>query len=1349
MSELINWLGDIGQDGYQRIYENCGIELDKSTSSGEWSVKCIIHEDKHASMSINKKSGLYKCHVSTCSAFDGGNVLSFLKLQKNIEIAEAIDYICKLLNILPPASDSNYKTKNKEIRIINDSIVEKYHQNLLESKKAKKALMEQRGFTLETLEKFRIGYEVKLERYTIPVYDENNKVINIRRYKMNVKVMKMLSYVDKEKNKYGTMRIFNIKNLLENREVIFTEGETDSILLEQYGFNSFTVTSGAGTFNTDWLPFFKNKIVHIAFDLDAVGKSGALKIAEVLYNVCEKVYIVTLPDTVGEHGDITDFFVSLKYKQEQFRTLLNVAKLWTPEAEEEEKIVSVTLGQASGAQYFGKKLKIPILISGKDTAPYLVPGKFILYCDKNAGKACAACPLAIEGGEKLIQLSAKDPEILELIDCSRDQQRDAIKKMSGNFKFCPRMHINIQKYINVEQIRMIPKISFSTEENEYVARTGYYIGHGIKTNRYYHILGYTFPEPKKEYATHIFSDIESAQDDIESFKLTDELKKKLKIFQQSPSESVSDKLYTIAKDFEDNITMIYGRKDMQIAMDLVYHSCLVFKFQNRLVKKGWLTGLVLGDSVAGETKVFVKIDGNYKYCNLIELEKLITVDTHLEVPSIDENAKVVWKTATLTPHPVNKDIYEVTLMGNKKIVITGDHSLFTRKATHANSCRKVKPIEVRKMNMKSPIAAISTLNDDIADNPLFDDDELIMFGYWVGNGSYGGKWAVAIAMGPYKDILSFLKRFTKKKKLNYRISKKVRNNRNFSIKSIDYVQKMKQLGFNSGKNFSKEIPSWVIETLSNKQIAMFLRGLFSADGSVSYRGFSKEKGHNMVVRLGSIYKDLLKRTELLLLRLGIESRVSEKGYISKNWSVHPCYNLSISGVDYFYKKIGFIQKDKNLKLKKLTALKRKTRKKDRPQLVFKNIKEIKKLGKQKRMMYDFTVPGTEKFITANGIICSNTGTGKSFMVTRLIEHYKLGDRICAEGATYAGLIGALSQVAGKWSLMWGKLPLSDRRLLVIDEMSGLRPEVIEKLTDCLSTGVASITKVITEETNARARILFLTNSKEGRPLNAYQGGIIALKSVIPKMEDIRRLDFAMTVAKDEVDSKIINTKHPANGITAYTSDLCHGLVLWCWSRKPDDIIISEKSQDAILETARYLSDKYSSQIPLVEAADQRFKIARMAVACAGRLYSTDDSGDKLVVTPEHVYFVRNFLDFIYSKDSMGYDVFSKAVRKKTEMSESSKEYLTEELLSLPHISQLRTFLMDNNFFKKYDMIDQIGYSNEEAKDVWRFLSKNYLITLHGKFGYTKEPNLIFILKELEKGDGTGRAIVTNGEADEE
>ena len=96
-------------------------------------------------------------------------------------------------------------------------------------------------------------------------------------------------------------------------KLLITEGETDALLMKSKGIACITGTHGAGTTKDVWMEHFKPEIeYYICYDNDNAGKTGATKIAGKLFSHgCKNIFIIDLPEVVGEKGDLGDYIVRL------------------------------------------------------------------------------------------------------------------------------------------------------------------------------------------------------------------------------------------------------------------------------------------------------------------------------------------------------------------------------------------------------------------------------------------------------------------------------------------------------------------------------------------------------------------------------------------------------------------------------------------------------------------------------------------------------------------------------------------------------------------------------------------------------------------------------------------------------------------------------------------------------------------------------------------------------------------------------------------------------------------------------------------------------------------------------
>lgn len=368
------------------------------------------------------------------------------------------------------------------------------------------------------------------------------------------------------------------------------------------------------------------------------------------------------------------------------------------------------------------------------------------------------------------------------------------------------------------------------------------------------------------------------------------------------------------------------------------------------------------------------------------------------------------------------------------------------------------------------------------------------------------------------------------------------------------------------------------------------------------------------------------------------------------------------------------------------------------------------------------------------MVMGDSGQGKTEMAMALLAHYRMGERIQGEQSSTAGLIGGLEKISDTWMLSWGRIPLNDKRLLVIDETQGLKAESIESMSDVRATGVAEITKIRTEKTNARCRIVWLANPVTGLTLAQHNQGVLSIKELFKKPEDIRRLDFAIAVASADVDfARSINVRHDAATAPRFGSESCRLLVLWAWSRRADQIEFTSGAMDAILASATDMGRRYHPSIPLVEPSDQRLKLARLSVAAAARVYSTDQTGERVIVAAEHVAFVVAFLDRIYSARAMAYDEYSQSMMKGETLNSDEIDEVTIEIRGWTNSDDAISFLRTASIFRKTDLTDGLDWTDSYTRERLKFLTGHRLIRTT-RNGYFKTPAFIVLLRSLSNGE---------------
>ncbi len=288
---------------------------------------CPFHNEKTPSFSVDTVKQLYHCF----GCGEGGDVISFIQKTENLDFIEAVEFLAKKVghglkyNFRGTGESSKIKNRLAEL----NGLAAKYFSFvLLNSNKGKPSLkyLEERGFSLKTIQEFGIGYSLDswdnfsnfaakrgfkakeiidtglaIEsrkansrvydrfrgRIMFPIEDLVGKTIGFggriitgetrsgtqsAKY-INTPETKLYS---KGKNIYWLSRVKN--NIVQDDEVLIVEGYTDVMALAQSGINNVVASLGTAL-TSDQIKllgrFTKNII--LVFDSDDAGINASLK----------------------------------------------------------------------------------------------------------------------------------------------------------------------------------------------------------------------------------------------------------------------------------------------------------------------------------------------------------------------------------------------------------------------------------------------------------------------------------------------------------------------------------------------------------------------------------------------------------------------------------------------------------------------------------------------------------------------------------------------------------------------------------------------------------------------------------------------------------------------------------------------------------------------------------------------------------------------------------------------------------------------------------------------------------------------------------------------------------------
>lgn len=257
---------------------------------------------------INRVSG--KSHCFVCEAEQPNSPYAKTHISKLQELWGDVVPITSLSDQIEP-------NRNQQ-EVDYTLLVNRYHSSLQESKLAKRYLIK-RGFTEETINRFKLGYIRMHDIDWISIPSFENHIPKLIKYRQ---IPPENTEFDKYIREKGAKSIlFNGDVLDEYDEIIIVEGELSALSLIQEGYeNTVGITGGAGTLLTPWFDKLKmiSKLILI-FDADSAGQTAAKDVWATRLGI-SRCWNVVLP----ENYDADQFL--LEYGKEKLDKLINEAK---------------------------------------------------------------------------------------------------------------------------------------------------------------------------------------------------------------------------------------------------------------------------------------------------------------------------------------------------------------------------------------------------------------------------------------------------------------------------------------------------------------------------------------------------------------------------------------------------------------------------------------------------------------------------------------------------------------------------------------------------------------------------------------------------------------------------------------------------------------------------------------------------------------------------------------------------------------------------------------------------------------------------------------------------------------
>lgn len=318
----------------------------KKKGTNLWGL-CPFHNEKSPSFSVSPSKGIYKCF----GCGEGGNAVNFIMSHEKLTYPEALRYVAKKYNIeikeeeRTPEQEAELNERESLLHVLAFA-QRNFTENLLESEEGQTiglSYFKERGFSMETIQKFELGYafdrydafhtaateaqyqkkyliasglcidrEGKLldrfkGRVMFPIHNLSGKVIAFggRTLRTDKKIAKYINSPEtevyhKSNVLYG---IFQAKkDVINLDECYLVEGYTDVISLHQAGICNVVASSGT-SLTVEQIRLIRRYTPNltIMYDGDAAGIKASFRGIDLVLEEGMNVRTVLFPD--GEDPD--------------------------------------------------------------------------------------------------------------------------------------------------------------------------------------------------------------------------------------------------------------------------------------------------------------------------------------------------------------------------------------------------------------------------------------------------------------------------------------------------------------------------------------------------------------------------------------------------------------------------------------------------------------------------------------------------------------------------------------------------------------------------------------------------------------------------------------------------------------------------------------------------------------------------------------------------------------------------------------------------------------------------------------------------------------------------------------
>lgn len=349
-------------------------------SGKNWIGLCPFHNDRNPSLAVSPQLGIFKCF----SCGESGDVIAFIEKIEKLSFNDAVIMLAKKANVTVNFSnyDQTVSLHRDELIQFNERMVRLFQYFLLNKEEGKNALkyLEERGVTLDLIEKFKIGYAIKgydrilrfllkkgfkiefllqtglfskeggrvktifFDRIIFPIFNHNSECVGFggRALGINAKpkyINTSETIVYKKSNTLYGLELAK-KSIMETKKVFLVEGYMDVISCHKAGIENVVAPCGTAVTREQiqLLSRYADELIFL-MDGDDAGKKGVIKGLNESVNILVNKAVVILPENL----DPDDYFKthSLRDFEELLKTRIDgfdfLIKYYTENIEKKDR----------------------------------------------------------------------------------------------------------------------------------------------------------------------------------------------------------------------------------------------------------------------------------------------------------------------------------------------------------------------------------------------------------------------------------------------------------------------------------------------------------------------------------------------------------------------------------------------------------------------------------------------------------------------------------------------------------------------------------------------------------------------------------------------------------------------------------------------------------------------------------------------------------------------------------------------------------------------------------------------------------------------------------------------------